>query len=129
MTGGKRRKKPSMESFELKVQLVAHPVGLLIQVSVVPWHVEITVHYLILLEARSRKFWKAANIFEVIVVKLTAMGGNGCHKKTAQRAAKVPNLPPPDYWINAIIPRYRAIIYCFRAVSSNIFIWLGIISK
>src|SRR2546422_5677155 len=28
MTGGKRRKKPSMESFELKVQLVAHPVGL-----------------------------------------------------------------------------------------------------
>ena len=27
MTGGKRRKKPSMESFELKVQLVAHPVG------------------------------------------------------------------------------------------------------
>lgn len=28
---------------------------------------------------------------------------SGCHKKTAQRAAKVPNLPPPDNWIDVII--------------------------
>jgi hypothetical protein len=46
--------------------------------------------------ARSRKFWKAANIFK-------GMDGNGCHKKRPGRAAKVPNLPPPDNWISIII--------------------------
>ena len=35
------------------------------------------------------------------------MEENGYHKKTAQWAAKVPNLPPPDIWITTNITPMR----------------------